>query len=114
MISRITRQEVKKRKPGKSGLVGEAKSRSATAIKHDLVLKTQFSALTPFAGGKLTPLGFLRGGSRLYVCIECTLTHDIIIHNSTRVKPGRKIFPVNPAFFYTVFAYDFENFSRPA
>ena len=32
----ITKQEAKKRKPGKSGLVGEAKSRSATAIKHDL------------------------------------------------------------------------------
>ena len=49
--------------------------------------------ITPFAGGKLTPLGFLRWGSRLYVCIECTLTNYIIIHNSTRVKPGRKIFP---------------------
>ena len=70
--------------------------------------------ITPFAGGKLTPLEFLRGGSRLYVCIECTLTNDIIIHNSTRVKPGRKIFPVNPSFFCTVFAYDFENFAHPA
>ena len=86
MISRITRQ---KKKPGKSGLVGEAKSRSATAIKHDLVLKTSFSALTPFSGGKLTPFGFLRGGSRLYVCIECTLVYFIIMDHAAFVKPCR-------------------------
>ena len=78
IVNVITPIITKKKKPGKSGLVGEAKSRSATAIKHDLVLKTKFSALTPFAGGKLTPL-VLRGGSRL-----CVDAHSIILYLQDR------------------------------
>ena len=79
-------KNIKLRPSPKSGLVGEAKSRSATAIKHDLVLKTSFSARTPFSGGKLTPFGVCEGAAA-YVCIECTLVYSIIMENAEFVEP---------------------------